>query len=356
MDLNEIQKRVKRLDYEVVRILNQRMELALRASRLKEEIVEAAAEKDILENVDRIPDRLVGKPFIRELFNGIITESRRLRRLDRKLVGFQGEHGANSDVAVRAAFSQLLPIPCMKFIDVFEEVKNGWFDYGLVPVENSLEGGVTEVNDLLIKEDLHICGEVKLRVRHTFLTLKETDPEGIRVVYSHPQALAQCRDFIHRRGLEDRPFYNTAGAAKMLSEVRPKGSAVIASKLCADIYDLELLEENIEDNSANFTRFALIAREQGKEEGNKCSVVFSTRDECGALNDVLTLFSRAGINLSRIESRPSKKHPGSFVFLVDFNGSINDERIAETLAGVEKTAVIYKLLGCYKEDSGAAHS
>ena len=142
MDLNEIQKRVKRLDYEVVRILNQRMELALRASRLREGPVDDAEEKIVFDHIGQIPERLVGKPFVRELFNAVSTESLRLRLLDRKLVGFQGEHGANSDVAVRAVFPQLLPIPCMKFIDVFEGVKNGWFDYGLVPVENSLEPGI----------------------------------------------------------------------------------------------------------------------------------------------------------------------------------------------------------------------
>lgn len=348
MNNKEILQRIRRLDYEVVRMLNQRMELSLRASRLNSGL-NSEDDNELIKSMAALPERLVSKNYVEDLFKGITGESARLQQMKPQLVGIQGEHGANSDAAVRSGFPNMVPIPCMKFIDVFDGVKNGWLDYGLVPVENSNEGGVVEVNDLLIKENLFIGGEVRLRVRHSFLTLKETDPDGIRVVYSHPQALAQCRGFINNRRLEDRPFYNTAGAAKMLSETRPKASAVIASQLCADIYGLKLLETNIEDNSANYTRFVLITREKPDGTGNKCSYVFSTHHECGALNEVLAVFAESGINLTRIESRPAKNQPGNFVFLVDFKGSLNDPHIAEAIEKVSGKTTMLKLLGCYNE-------
>jgi prephenate dehydratase/chorismate mutase/prephenate dehydratase len=348
MEIKDIRKRIKRLDYEMIKILNQRIELALRSTRVRENGLTEEEEQEFLEHFEHMHEGLIGKEFGRSLFRDIMEESRRVLGQGRKLAAFQGEHGANSEAALKAYSREFAGIPCRKFVDVFDGLKQGWFDYGLVPVENSLEGGVTEVNDLLIQNDLFICGEVKLRINHALMTLEETDYRGVRVVYSHPQALAQCRGFISRNDLEELPFYNTAGAARMLAELRPKGSAVIANPLCADIYELKIIKENIEDNSSNFTRFVLLSKEPCRQ-GNKCSVVFITPDTCGALNKVLTILAEAGINMSRIESRPSRIEPGNFAFLVDFNGSIDEDRIARALEAVEKNTNMYKLLGCYPE-------
>jgi chorismate mutase / prephenate dehydratase len=351
MDINEIFQRMKRLDYEMIKILNQRMELSLRTTRLPIRRLTDKDESEFFDHIRKIPERLVAHEFSDKILADIMQESRRVQERTKPLVGFAGEHGANSEMAVYAYDKEVVPIPCMKFIDVFEGVKNGRFNFGLVPVENSLEGGVTEVNDLLIRENLHIVGEVKLRIHHTYMTLPEVDPKGIRVVYSHPQALAQCREFIAQHRLEDLPFYNTAGAARMLSETRPKASAVIANKMCADIYDLKIIAENIEDSQGNFTRFLLLSDKVNRQQGNKCSMVFITRNECGALNRVLSILEHGGINMSRIESRPSRIHPGNFAFLVDFNGSPDKPNIARALKAINKETIMYKLLGCYNESA-----
>jgi len=349
MELKEIRKKIKRLDYEILHILNERMELSLKYSRQATKRQDKDADHEFIDHIHSIPEQLVRKEFIDTLFKEITSEVHYLHTVNRKMTGFQGEHGANSEIAVKTFDPSLIPIPCMKFVDVFEGVDNDWLDLGMVPIENSLEGGVTEVNDLLIRSPLFICGEVKVKIHHTLMTLHETDPKGIRVVYSHPQALAQCRDYIHRHNFEDRPFYNTAGAARMLSETRPKASAVIANKLCAEIYDLKIIEDNIQDENSNFTRFVLLSKTQFPGQGDKCSIVFSTNHRCGALNQVLTLFAEAGINLTRIESRPSRKEPGNFLFLADFSGSLDDPKISLTLDKVKNTTVMYRFLGCYKE-------
>jgi len=351
MDLEEIRKKINQLDHQLVKILNQRMELTLQTARFKPPIQDKKREKKVLDNVGQMPERFISKEFIKKLFTDILAESSRLQSLGPKLLGFPGEHGANSEVAVRAYDSSLVPIPCMKFIDVFEGVNGGDFHYGLVPVENSLEGAVVGVDDLLMEYDLHICGEVKLHINHTLLTLPESDYKGINVVYSHPQAIAQCSKFINRHRLEAHPFYNTAGAAKMLSETRPRATAVIATKLCAEIYDLKIVNEDIENDASNFTRFILLSKEKGDQEGNKCSIIFTLKDQTGALYNVLKLFADAGINITRIESRPSTSSPANTAFLMDFSGSINDEEILETLVALEKKSIMYKLLGCYKKAS-----
>jgi prephenate dehydratase len=185
------------------------------------------------------------------------------------LVAFQGEHGAYGDVAARKLIPDGACIPCMEFMDVFRGVEEGHFDLGVVPVENSLEGAVTQVNDLLTTTDLKVIGEARIRVNHCLLATDITDYRDIRLVYSHPQALAQCRGFLMRNHLEPRPYYDTAGAAKMLARENPRAAAAIASALCAELYDLEIIKEGIEDGPSNTTRFLLLARDPYGERGEK---------------------------------------------------------------------------------------
>ncbi len=348
MELEELRKRIDWIDSEILKLLNSRMEFALRTRKMKSGVDDSEREKAVLEMARRHAKGLIRPEFSEKVFSEIIAESKSLQKAGRKLVGFQGEHGAYSEVAVRGSDKEWVPIPCLEFLDVFEGVSKGQFDYGVVPVENSLEGAVTAVNDLLVETELKVVGEIKVPVHHCLLALPETDYRDIKVVYSHPQALAQCRGFIARNKLEPRPYYDTAGAAQMLSNERPKAAAAIASRLCADIYDLEVLKENIEDHESNNTRFLVLAREPVKEGGDKCSIIFSTAHKAGALYGILKLFSEAGINLTRIESRPIRKDPGKFAFLLDFEGSDSDGKVAGTLAKVQEEAVMYKFLGCYR--------
>jgi len=211
-------------------------------------------------------------------------------------------------------------------------------------------GAVTEVNDLLGETRLHIAGEVKIPIHHCLMVLPGTDHRTLRAVYSHPQALGQCRDFIARSRLEARPFYDTAGAAKMLRQERPPATAVIASRLCADLYDLEIVQEDIEDHASNATRFVALSGEPipvGQEEGNKCSIIFSLAHRAGELFAMLKIFSDRDINITRIESRPLRRDPGSYAFFLDFEGSDRDRQVIEALDAAKERSKTFKFLGCY---------
>jgi len=351
MNLKEVRLKINNIDYEIIKLLNERMELSIRTKKLKSAIRDVEREKEVMDNIYRYSHSLIEKEFSKNLFLQIIAESRRLQNKELRLIGFQGEHGANSDVAIGKFNPELAAIPCREFIEVFEGVKTDKFELGILPVENSLEGAVTEVNDLLINSDtdLNIVGEIKLPINHSLMALPETDHREIKLVYSHPQALAQCRGFLIRNHLEPRPFYDTAGAAKMISINRPKAAAAIANSLCAELYNLEIIKENIEDEITNFTRFLIVSKIKSPEAGDKCSIIFSTKHEAGALFGVLSLFSDASINLTRIESRPFRKDPGSYAFLMDFKGSIQDDKVNQILKSVKTRVNLYKFLGCYKE-------
>jgi prephenate dehydratase/chorismate mutase/prephenate dehydratase len=349
MELAEIRHKIDRIDYQLVKLLNDRMELALRTKSLKPQVLDEEREKKVMENVNRFARGLVPDAFLTRIFTELIAESKRLQGLEFRLIGFQGEHGANSEAAARAYDPELLPIPCPEFTEVFAGVADRNIDLGILPVENSLEGAVTEVNDLLITHHLKIVGEIKIPIHYCLLTLPETDYREIKVVYSHPQALAQCRKFIARNRLEARPFYDTAGAAKMIAETRSPAAAAIANRSSAEYYNLEIIKENIEDESTNSTRFLILSRENGEADGDKCSIVFSTRHEAGALFHILRTFADASINLTRIESRPNKTDPGKYIFLLDFKGSPEEDNVRRVLEEVERKSVMYKFLGCYKE-------
>ncbi|MDD3652768.1 MAG: prephenate dehydratase [Desulfotomaculaceae bacterium] len=350
--LVKLRKKIDLIDFEIIKLVNQRMEHTLRTRKLKQNILDQNREQEVMDAIRRHSRGLIKTEFSSKLFNEIISESKRLQREHLKLVGFQGEHGAYGEVAIRCIDPSLVPIPCPEFIDVFDEVLNEQLDYGIVPVENSLEGAVTQVNDLLVGVDaskVKIVGEIKVPIHHCLLALPDADVSEIKVVYSHPQALAQCRYFLHSRHLEPRPYYDTAGAAMMLSNERPRTAAAIASKLCAELYNLQVLFENIEDNQTNSTRFLLLSREEGKVGGNKCSIVFSTEHKAGSLFAVLKIFSDAGLNLTRIESRPIRNDPGKYAFLLDFEGSSQDQKVSDTLEKLKKEASMFKFLGCYRE-------
>lgn len=350
MDLKEIRKSIDGADYEIVKLLNKRMEYGLRLTRLKTTVSEPGREEEVLSHVRSYSHDVLNPDFVEGLYSAIISESKRIQQSGLKLVGFQGEHGAYSEVAAHTYGESFVSIPCSGFHDVFKEVESGQLDYGIVPVENSIEGAVNEVNDLLVETKLHIIGEVSIPIHHSLLALPEQDYRDLRTVYSHPQALGQCRGFIARHKLEPRPFYDTAGAAIMLREQKPAATAVIASRLCADLYHLDVLKENIEDNDSNRTRFVILSKDHGPIDGDKCSIIFSVSHRPGGLYSVLKVLSDGNINMTRIESRPLRNDPGMYAFFVDIEGSDQDDVMMNALTDIEKTATSYKFLGCYREE------
>lgn len=349
MNLEEIRKKIDRVDIEILNRLHLRTELALLSRRLKGYIVDEEREKHVLESVKKTVRRLVDASFAERLYQQIIDESRRIQAQEYLLAGFQGEHGAFSEQALGAFRPELVPIPCLEFMDVFEGVENGLFDCGIVPVENSLEGSVHEVNHILTETELKIVGEIVLPIHHCLLTLPEMNYREIRLVYSHPQALAQCRAFLSRQKLEMKPFYDTAGAARWLAAERLHGVGVIAGRLAADLYGLEIIKENVEDHPGNKTRFVILSAKSLGERGNKCSIAFTTPHRAGALSSILSIFAGTGINLTRVESKPVRSDPGLWAFLLDFQGRDDDSRVIEALDMVREQTSSFRLLGCYPE-------
>jgi prephenate dehydratase/chorismate mutase len=349
MELEEARKKIDLIDSGIIKMLSERMELALRAGKLKDQIFDPEREKKVIANVISRSHGVLRAGFSEKLFRDIIAESKHLQERGLTLMGFQGEHGAFGEVASNQFNRDMIPIPCREFVDVFNGVANNQIDLGIVPVENSLEGAVTQVNDLLIESDLKIVGEVRIPISHCLLTLPDTDYREIKVVYSHPQALAQCRGFLQRNNLEPRPYYDTAGAAKMLSRDMPKASAAIANRLCAELYNLQVIKENIEDHASNTTRFVVLSNKSNPDGGNKCSLIFATEHRAGKLFNILKLFADAEINLTRIESRPLRSEPGNYAFLLDFQGNDRDEKIINLLEMVKQKTILYKFLGSYEE-------
>ena len=353
-DLNNIRRKIDMIDWEIIQLLNQRMEISMRSRKLKRHILDPAREQQILENVKKYSYSLIRPELSEGIYRRILEESKNLQEKNLTLIGFQGEHGAYSEAASLAYDPLLIPLPCKEFHDIFHEIMTGQLDLGIVPVENSLEGPVTQVTDLLIETELKIVGEIRTPIHHCLLALPETGYRDLKIVYSHPQALAQCREFVARHKLEPRPYYDTAGAAKMLSENRPDAACAIANKLCAELYHLEIVQEDVEDHESNATRFVILSKEESDGPGNKCSIIFSLKDEAGALFSVLKIFSDRAINLTRIESRPDRLKPGNYVFFADFEGSHTDGKVAEALVEIERITTSYKFCGCYMSHKRAA--
>jgi len=267
----------------------------------------------------------------------------------RPVVAFQGEHGAYSEEATLAFFGESLRTkPCRALKEVFRDVEGGAAEFGVVPVENSLEGSVNQTYDCLLQSPLRVCAELKLRVSHCLLGLPGTSSQDIRVVYSHPQALAQCSVFLETLRAVEEPVYDTAGSAKMIREKDMRDAAAIASEKAATLYGLNVLKKGIEDFSENFTRFLVVGQSQPAQTGrDKTSMVFGTKHSPGALHQALGQLATRGINLTKIESRPIKGKPWEYVFFVDFEGHQSDPVCFDALDALESSTTFVKFLGSY---------
>jgi len=264
-------------------------------------------------------------------------------------VAFQGELGAYSESAVRTFFgSKVEAKPCIKFSDVFKSVEQDESEFGLVPIENSTEGSVNQTYDLLLDYDLKICGETVLKIDHCLVAHQQTALRAVKVVYSHPQALAQCGEFLQRLGCELVPSYDTAGSVKMIRERGLKDSAAVASKRAAELYKMKVLAKGIADNPNNYTRFLILSEKDAKPTGkDKTSVVLSIRHVPGSLYKALGELAKRNINLTRIESRPTKRTPWEYNIYIDFEGHRKDDKCTKVLKGLEQKTSFIKVLGSY---------
>ena len=266
------------------------------------------------------------------------------------IVAYQGEPGAFSEEAARSFFgpkAHLLPVQSFK--DVFAFAAKHGSHHGVVPIENSVYGSVHQNYDLLLKHKLSIVGEVKLRVQLHLMTLPGVSLKEVRSIYSHPQALGQCEEFLRRlKRVSVVAFYDTAGAAKMIREKSRRDAAAIASARAASAYGLEILRRNVESNHHNYTRFIVLSSKRSNHKvGEKTSLVFAVKNVPGALFKALAVFALREINMLKIESRPLIGRPWEYLFYLDVEGSTADERMQQALDHLGELATLVRILGSY---------
>ena len=263
-------------------------------------------------------------------------------------VAFQGEPGAYSEEAGFGYFDAPEMVPQESFEAVFTAVTSGACQSGLIPIENSLAGSIHQNYDLLLRHDLHIVGEYFLRVRHCLIGFPGVEVSEIERVISHPQALGQCAGYLRELDVKIEPVYDTAGSVKMLKASGERRTAAIASKRAAEIYEMRVLQESIEDNPENYTRFLEIAPEPVMPQGEaKTSIVFTLKNQPGALFKALSVFALRDIDLTKIESRPLAGKPWEYLFYVDFIGAIGDETVKRALDHLGEYALMLRVLGSY---------
>jgi prephenate dehydratase len=272
-------------------------------------------------------------------------------------IGYQGEPGAYSEEALHATFPTATPQAFRTLRHAFHRVADQSVDFALVPVENSQGGSVLETYDLLLEYRALVVAEVALQVDHCLLAVPGAKRGELKRVFSHPQALAQCEAFIVREHLESIPAYDTAGAAKQIQQEGRRDQAAIAGRRAAELYGLEILAERIQTVQENITRFFLITRRGPRRPkpprikrpryGKKTSVVCAVANEPGALFRLLACFAEAGVNLTKLESRPRRDPPWEYLFYLDLDGGRSEKAVAASLRAARKATTFLQVLGTY---------
>jgi prephenate dehydratase len=269
------------------------------------------------------------------------------------IAGFQGEPGAYSELAALEYFgAHIKTKPFMTFDDVFEAVQSSTCTHGMLPVENSLAGSIHRNYDLMTRNDLHIVGEYHFRVSHCLLALPGVRKEDIQRVHSHPQALAQCEANLRKLGVERVVEKDTAGSARLLRERGDRLAGALASSRAAQVYELEILAEHMEDNPANLTRFMAFSAHPNDSDPQedieyKTSIVFSLNNRPGALFKALSVFALRDIDLTKIESRPMQGKPWEYLFYIDIVGHTATTNTQRALDHLEELAPFLRVLGTY---------
>ena len=351
MSLEDLRQKIDVIDTEIVRLIGDRIRLACEIGEEKrlqgKQVNDQAREKRVLSHIKRIAQsENINQEIIESIYQQIMTVCRRTQGTE---VAFQGEVGAYSEEAALQFFGPLITTKPYESLDeVFKVVERDEMQFGIIPVENSLEGSISRSYDLLLDSSLRVCGEIELRVVHCLIANPGTRLDLIKRVYSHPQALSQCRTFLKHLGGELIPTYDTAGSVKMIKEGSITDGAAIASARAAEIYDMKVIASEIEDNPNNFTRFFVLSREDCPPSGNdKTSIVFSVKHKPKALYDFLKAFATRDINLSKIESRPTRQRPWEYNFYLDFDGHREDKAPREVLKSLERNSLFLKVLGSY---------
>jgi chorismate mutase/prephenate dehydratase len=347
-ELKQCRDQIDAIDEQLLKLVNQRAQLAREIGNLKGggPIYRPEREAQVLRRLLEHNEGPLSDEAITAIFRSVMSNC---RALEKELsVAFLGPMGTFSEEAANKQFGGLTsPVQCASIDDVFRMVESGQVDYGVVPVENSTEGAVGRTLDLLMATSLHICGEIALPVHHNLLS-KQTDKSGIRKLYSHAQSLAQCHEWLNLNlpGIERQAVVSNAEAARLAAE--EPGAAAIASRRAAELFDLQVLNANIEDDPKNTTRFLVLSLHDVAPSGkDKTSLLMATKNAPGAMVDLLSPFSQHGVSMSKFESRPSRVGLWEYVFFVDIEGHQQDKTVAEALADLKQRASFLKVLGSY---------
>ncbi|MDF1820560.1 MAG: prephenate dehydratase [Alcanivoracaceae bacterium] len=351
--LESLREQIDKLDSDLQALINERARLAQAVAKVKQRDGEDPVfyrperEAQILRRVkDRNDGPLDGETVAR-LFREVMSACLALEQLTR--VAFLGPEGTFTHQAVLKHFGHSVEaVPLGAIDEVFREVEAGAVPYGIVPVENSTEGIVNHTLDTFMDSSLKICGEVELRIHHHLMIGPHTQRDKISRVYSHQQTLAQCRKWLdsHMPGVERVAVASNAQAARRLKD--EWNAAAIAGEMAAELYQLEVMQNNIEDRPDNTTRFIIIGRQDTPPSGNdKTSILVSGKNRPGLLYHVLEPFQRHGLNLTRLESRPSRTRNWNYVFFIDFEGHREQEQVQTVLRELDEDGLDIRFLGSY---------
>lgn len=350
-NFDKLRHKIDSLDQKILDLLAERGDIALEIRELKAEnsvgVYDPVREKLIEKKLKELNSGPLSDDSILRIFREIISACRSLQQPTR--VAYLGPEGSFSHQAAYNEFggsAELLPLG--SFEEIFEEVENGRTSFGVVPVENSIEGSVSMVLDLLSATHLTIAAELFEKINH-FLLSKTGNIKDVNTVASHPQAIAQCKKWLNKNlpNCKLTETASTAEAARLAS--KRKNVAAIASEHAAEIYKLGIVQKNIEESSLNTTRFFVVGNKINKPTGDdRTSVVFSLKDKPGALQkSFFQPFADAKVNLTKIESRPSKERPWEYLFFVDFKGHAQDKVIKSLLKKLDKNCMFLKVMGSY---------
>ncbi|MBS7655013.1 prephenate dehydratase [Candidatus Bathyarchaeota archaeon] len=349
-----LRKEVDKIDYEIINLLKKRVDLAKAISKAKKEeglpIYDPLREEKVLAKVKKLAlKKDLSLDEVTWIYRKIMVLCRKVEG-ETIRVAFLGPAGTFSEQAAKKFFfnTPATFIECQSIQDVFRVVSVEDADFGVAPVENSLEGSVNIVLDLLLNSSLKVFGEIEEKITHNLIVKPGTKIGDVKLVISHPQALAQCRKFIEEnlREVKIKECNSTALAVKMAKKI--KGAAAIGTELAAQIYGMEIAAREIEDWTNNFTRFFVLSKIEAAPTGNdKTSIIFSVKHKPGALYQALKVFAKKQINLTKIESRPSRKKPWEYLFYCDFEGHKEKNPFNEALKELKRRCAFIKILGSY---------
>lgn len=370
MDLKELRNQIDDIDSEILKLFSKRMEVCRGVAEYKKEhdlpVMQGGREKQVLERVRaNAPEDL--RDGAAMLFQNIMDISKCLQNEEiertHKLfspkpfipenaakIACQGTAGAYSEAACKKLFGDKPAVFYHEFEDVFNAVESGEADYGILPLENSTIGTISETYSLMSKHSFNICSLVRVEITHCLAAAECAALETVKRVYSKEEALSQCSEYIKNHGLARREYANTALSAEYVKEKNTPEAACICSKACAEMYGLKILDDRIADAYPNYTRFICFSRDYiAPEDADTISVCMTVPNTPGSLYRMLTKFSIAGLNLTKIESKNIAGSDFEVLFYLDFKGSCSDEKVVALLHDFENEMTFFRFLGSFKE-------